>query len=209
MQVWTQAKSYALYKPGMIVSGFFGLVYSLGIVIWGSAAGSLYLGYTGVYGVVLGVSRLVGVWAACRGRERSPQIARCTLAVSVMHICLTLLFMFWYEEINLSRSLALLMVSIGAVLGRVVWSSVMMAWRRKQDNGVLRDCRLQGWCCALVSLALVQRSMLVWFANPLPTPIARNIGGLVFGVVCVGAALWMMVRGRTKGEQCVRVTVET
>lgn len=193
-------KNMVKLHPIIFMVSLFSILYGITMGVVSSIELSFYIGITGSYSLILGISKMYGLkkYEGIESgmtqdvleveRKTTRTIAISTSVMSFLHFSFAIVSTFFYEENPNNYGIVLLWVVSGSAFVKIILSTIQSIRTRKNHNIIIHQIRLASICNALISLSLTQRSILYFVGDELAR-FGSGIGGIFFslcaGIVCV------------------------
>lgn len=195
-------------QPFLYISMFFVVLWGFLTTIIGGFQLSFYVGFTGVYLLIFGITKLTAYeqyktiqtfdnkqaikeieWQVSR------RIAIVAAIMSFMHFSFIIVITFFHEE-NPANYSEWLIYFFGGMAVANIMIAIMHAIRAvKNKNNIFKCIRLIDLSNILISISLTQRAILYYAEFPY-AKLVTAIGGIFFSLCAFGVCLLMFKRTR-------------
>lgn len=195
-------------QPFTYIGMFYVILWGFLTTIIGGFQLSFYVGFTGVYLLIFGITKLTAYeqyktiqtfdnkqaikeieWQVSR------RIAIVAAIMSFMHFSFIIVITFFHEE-NPANYSELLIYFFGGMAVANIMIAMMHAIRAvKNKNSIFKCIRLIDLSNILISISLAQRAILYYAEFPY-AKLVTAIGGIFFSLCAFGVCLLMFKRSR-------------
>jgi hypothetical protein len=201
--IFADIAAIAKLQPIIFITMTFGVVYGLATAAISLSKLSFYIGITGSYGFILGISKFFALrkYRLAQTEENEDtlkkietdtvkNIAVCATVMSFLHFSFAIVSTFFYDEDPKIYSLWFIVFIAGMTFIKIILNLVQSVRTRKNHSVIIHHIKLADTANSLIALALLQRSILYFKSYP-HAKLVSGIGGVFFSL-CAFSICWYM-----------------
>lgn len=190
-------------KPVAFISAISMAMFGLVNIIISLFTLSFYIGFSGTYGLILGIAKLYALvqYGAIQNFENkqgiketeyvvAKRLAHTTAILSFLHFSFAIVCTFFYDVPPKSYEQIFILYFAASAIANIIVTTADAIRTRKNRSIIIHHLKLIGLANALISLSVTQRIILFYTEHGLAKTIS-GIGGIFFSVAAAIVCLLM------------------